>query len=395
MNGFEEMKSEVANERPLDGILVLDFTSIVAGPYCTRLLSDLGAKVIKVESADGDNYRVRPPMRGKYSNMFGHLNAGKDCIVLDLKSQAGIEAALELASKVDVVVENWRPGVAKRLGLGYESISKINEGVVFCSISGFGQEGPSAHRSAYAPIVHAASGFDMALIEGKSPSEAPAVTSIFIADMLAGISAFGAIQTALFRRERTGNGQFIDVALMDCIMSIMVHECQTVQASSGIRERVFRPLRTRDGFIVVAPNTQKNFKQMTVATNQPELLEDLRFSTSKARGSNWSSLMDIVEVWTKSRLTSECEEILLTAGVPCSRYKSIAEAMEDPQVKARGVLTTVKDGSGEFKVFNPPFHMRGLNTVVRSHVSELGEDTSQVLTDLLGYSAERVAKAKG
>jgi len=389
------MKCEGGNERPLDGVVVLDFTSIVAGPYCTRLLADLGAKVIKIESADGDNYRVRQPMRGKHSSMFGHLNAGKDCIVLDLKSQAGAEAALNLAIKADVVVENWRPGVAKRLGLGYEAIAQRNERVIFCSISGFGQEGPSAHRSAYAPIVHAASGFDMALIEGKSSAEAPAVTSIFIADMLAGVSAFGAIQTALFRRERTGKGQFIDVALMDCIMSILAHECQTVQASSGVRERIFRPLRTKDGFIVVAPNTQKNFKQMTVATNQPELLNDLRFSTSKARGANWSTLNDIVEVWTESRLTSECEEILLNAGVPCSRYKNIAEAMEDPQVKARGVLATVKDEAGEYKVFNPPFHMRGLNTTVRSRVSGLGEDTLQVLTDFLGYSAERIAMAKG
>lgn len=389
-----ESTNDSEGERPLAGIRVLDFTAIISGPYCTRILADMGAEVIKVEPLEGDHIRIRHPMRGAHSNVFGHLNAGKKSVQLDLKCKAGRDAALGLARRADVFVENWRPGVADRLGLGFAEISKHNSRIVYCSLSGFGQRGPSAHRPAYAPIVHAASGFDVAL-GATEKGAAPASTSIFIADVFGGMSAVAAIQTSLFRRERTGKGQYIDLSLVDCMFNVLVHECQQAQTPASKRTRYYRPLRASDGYIVVAPTTQKNFQHLAFALNQMQLLSDPRFGESRAREANWSLLMEIVEQWASTRTADDCERILLAAGVPCARYKDISEAMSDPQTQARGSLAQVRDGAGVYWVFNPPFQMPGLATTVGSRVPELGEDTDEVLGGLLGYTRAQVSECSG
>jgi CoA:oxalate CoA-transferase len=190
------MTGIVNSQGPLDGIRVLDFTNMLSGPYCTRLLADMGAEVIKVEPREGDHNRNRRPVRDGHSSFFGHLNCGKKSVLLNLKSEAGRKAAIGLAKAVDVVVENWRPGVAERLGVGYEALRKLNPGLVYCSISGFGQNGPMAQRPAYAPVVHAASGFDLAQVEYQGGNK-PANTATFIGDVFGGMSAYAGIQTAL------------------------------------------------------------------------------------------------------------------------------------------------------------------------------------------------------
>ncbi|HET7160279.1 MAG TPA: CoA transferase, partial [Burkholderiales bacterium] len=171
-----------ATHGPLDGLRVLDFTNMLSGPYCTRLLADLGAEVIKVEPPAGDHNRTRRPVRNGYSSFFGHLNCGKKSVVLDLKSAPGRDAAIALANKSDIIVENWRPGVADRLGVGYQAVTKSNPKVIYCAISGFGQTGPTSQRPAYAPIVHAASGFDLAQVQYQGGGR-PANTATFIADV--------------------------------------------------------------------------------------------------------------------------------------------------------------------------------------------------------------------
>ncbi|MGZ5234611.1 MAG: CaiB/BaiF CoA transferase family protein, partial [Burkholderiales bacterium] len=215
------MKAAVS-KGPLDGLRVLDFTNMLSGPYCTRLLADLGAEVIKIEPPVGDHNRNRRPVRNGYSSFFGHLNCGKKSVVLDLKSRAGRDAAISLAQKTDIIVENWRPGVADRLGVGYKAVAQSNPKVIFCSISGFGQTGPTSQRPAYAPIVHAASGFDLAQVQYQGGGR-PANTATFIADVFGGMSAFGAVQTALYNLKQTGRGQFIDVALMDAMLNLLVY----------------------------------------------------------------------------------------------------------------------------------------------------------------------------
>jgi len=386
--------SAAAAEGLLEGIRVLDFTNMLSGPYSTRLLADLGAEVIKVEPPEGDHNRTRRPVRNGHSSFFGHLNCGKKCIVLDLKHAAGREAAVALASRSDVVVENWRPGVADRLGVGYQALSALKPDLIYCAVSGFGQTGPSALRPAYAPIVHAASGFDLAQVEYQGGGR-PANTATFIADVFGGMSAFGAIQSALFRRARTGKGQFIDVALLDCMLNLLVYECQEVQAPSNEKVRVYQPLRTRDGYVVTAPTSQKNFEQLARAVGHAEWIADSRFARTREREAHWGELMDLIETWTCERNGTECESVLLGAGVPCTRYRTLAETMRDPQTVARGAFAAVRDPAGEYLVPNAPFQFPGLDTRARARVAGLGEDNVEVLGRVLGYTPAQAAACAG
>jgi CoA:oxalate CoA-transferase len=370
--------------RPLAGIRVVDFTSVIAGPYCTRLLADCGAEVLKIEDAEGDILRARAPMRDGHSAYFGHLNAGKKSIVLDLKSREGHAAARDLAVASDIVVENFRPGVMKRLGLDYVTLAALKPDLVYCSISGFGQSGPRATQPAYAPVVHAASGFDLTQFTYQDGEGKPAKTGIFVADVLAAIYAFGAIQTAMIGRLRHGTGQFIDVALMDSMINLLVFECQEAQFPEKARRPLYVPMQARDGFVIVAPVNQRNFEQLADAVGHPEWKNDPRFATGAARTVHWDALMAAVEAWTSTRTARACEDLLMAAGVPCSRYLSVADAMADPQLAARGSLATVTDGAGPFLVPNPPFQFADRSVGVGSTVPPLGADTSSTIKKILG-----------
>lgn len=387
MNGVEK-------RGPLDNIRVLDFTNMLSGPYCTRLLADLGAEVIKIEPPVGDHNRSRRPVRDGYSSFFGHLNCGKKSVVLDMKTSEGRDAAIGLTKKCDVIVENWRPGVADRLGVGYKDVSTFNPKIIYCSVSGFGQVGPISKRPAYAPIVHAASGFDLAQVEYQGGGR-PANTATFIADVFGGMSAFGAVQAALYNLNVTGKGQFIDVALMDCMLNLLVYEVQEAQAPSNEKIRVYQPLKCSDGYIVAAPTSQKNFEQLAITVGHPEWIQDPRFSKTRIRESNWSELMQLIECWSIQHTGSECEEILLAGGVPCTRYRTVSEAINDEQMQARGGMSRVRDRVGEYLVPNAPFQMPGLNTFARPHVPELGENTVDVLVNLLGYSEKQAKSCSG
>ena len=242
-------------KQPLSGIRVVDFSSMIAGPYCSRLLADCGAEVIKVEDLAGDHMRNGRPLRDGHSAYFGHLNCGKKSIAINLKSDAGREIAQGLVRESDIVLENFRPGVMKRLGLDYATLSSLKPDLVFCAVSGFGQSGPRAHQPAYAPVVHAASGFDLTQFHYQDGQDRPAKTGIFVADVLAAVYAFGAIQTALIGKLRNGNGQFIDVTLMESMINLLVFECQEAQFPSKERRHLYVPLNARDGFVIVAPVT--------------------------------------------------------------------------------------------------------------------------------------------
>ena len=386
--------TEQGSLRPLDGIRVLDFTNMLSGPYCTRLLADLGAEVIKIEPPEGDHNRTRRPVRQGHSSFFGHLNCGKKCVVLDLKASEGRQAAIDLARHCDVLVENWRPGVADRLGVGYRALSALNPKLVFCAISGFGQHGPKALRPAYAPIVHAASGYDLAQVEYQGGGR-PANTATFIADVFGGMSAFAAVQTALLNRTRTGEGQYIDVALIDGMLNLMVFECQEAQAPSDETMRVYQPLESRDGYVVTAPTSQRNFEQLARAVGHPEWIADPRFARTRDREAHWGELMDLIETWTVERSGQECEDTLLAAGVPCTRYRTVAEAMRDSQTVERGAFSPVRDPAGEYLVPNAPFQFPGIDIRAQPRVAALGEDNVEVLWQLLGYSREQALACGG
>lgn len=380
-----------ARPGPLQGIRVLDFTAMLAGPHCARLMADLGAEVIKIEGLEGDLIRARPPLRDGNSTYFGALNCGKKSLAIDLKSTAAKAIIHDLAKLSDVVVENFRPGVMARLGFDYAALAKHNPKLVYCSISGYGQSGPGATRAAYAPIVHAASGYDSANLNYQAQQDTPASTGIFIADILSGAYAFGAIQAALVHRERTGQGQAIDVSLMDSMLNLMVFECQEAQFPSEQKRPVYAPMKTMDGHVIIAPISQKNFEQMADAMQRPDLKADMRFSTGPARVKHWTELMAVIDQWTGQRSGSEIESIMDANSVPCSRFLNVADAMKDPQLAERGSFAEIRDNAGKFLVPNAPFQF-STPTAAGPAVPGLGADSMTVLTGLLGLSGETIEK---
>ena len=254
----------------LQGIRVLDFSAMIAGPYCTRLMADLGADVIKVEPPEGDYMRSRAPLREGRSVYFGVVNAGKRSMAVDLKKPAGAALVKDLAAASDVVVENFRPGVMQRLGFDYAALSAANPRLVYCSISGYGQEGAHARLPAYAPIVQAASGFDVTAMSHQR-AERPPNSAIFIADYLTGVHAFGASCAALVRRERSGKGEYIDCALMDSMLGMLAYEVAEAQEPVSRPRPLYQATRAKDGFLMVAPISQGNFEDMARAMGREDL----------------------------------------------------------------------------------------------------------------------------
>jgi crotonobetainyl-CoA:carnitine CoA-transferase CaiB-like acyl-CoA transferase len=378
------------NTSPLDGIRVLDFSIMLAGPYCARLLADVGADVIKIEPPEGDDMRLRTPVRDGHSAYFGQLNAGKRSLALDLKSVDAIELVHRLVAETDILVENFRPGVMDRLGLGYEALRAINPRLIYCSISGYGQTGPEAERAAYAMIVHAESGFDRSLMRYAGDRDRPATGAIFVADVLGGIFGFSAIQTALVQRGRTGQGQRIDVALMDCMLNLLVYEMQEAQFPVRASRPTYGPVRTLDGDILIAPVTVRNFAALCEVTGQAELGTDPRFNTVPARGANWTAMMQVIEQWTQRHTVRECIAALEKAGVPCAEYRDPGAALTDPHLLQRGAFATIADNAGEFTGVNAPWKMSGADTAMKREIPGVGAHRDEVLSQTLGLSAEAI-----
>jgi CoA:oxalate CoA-transferase len=377
---------------PLEGVRVLDFSIMLAGPYCARLLADVGADVIKIEPPEGDDMRLRTPLREGQSAYFGQLNAGKRSLALDLKSAEAIKLVHRLVEEADILVENFRPGVMDRLGLGYKALSEINPRLIYCSISGYGQSGPAAERAAYAMIVHAESGFDRTLMRYAGERDRPAAGAVFVADVLGGIFGYSAIQTALVQRARTGQGQRIDVALMDCMLNLLVYELQEAQFPIRSPRPTYGPVRVKDGDILIAPITPRNFAALCEVTGQRELVEDPRFATVPARGANWSAMMQIIEKWTERHTVSECISALDRAGVPCAEYRDPGAALTDPHLLQRGVFAKLADGAGEFVGVNAPWKMSGASTAMRPDVPAVAAHRDDILSRVLGLSSDSIAQ---
>jgi CoA:oxalate CoA-transferase len=376
---------------PLDGIRVLDFSIMLAGPYCARLLADVGADVIKIEPPEGDDMRWRTPVREGHSAYFGQLNAGKRSLALDLKSAEAIKLVHRLVAETDILVENFRPGVMDRLGLGYDALREINPRLIYCSISGYGQAGPDAERAAYAMIVHAESGFDRSLMRYAGDRDRPATGAIFVADVLGGIFGYSAIQTALVQRGRTGQGQRIDVALMDCMLNLLVYELQEAQFPIHASRPTYGPVRTLDGDILIAPVTVRNFAALCQVTGQAELGSDPRFATVPARGANWTAMMQVIEQWTRRHTVRECMAALEKAGVPCAEYRDPGAALTDPHLLQRGAFAAIADAAGEFVGVNAPWKMSGAHTAMKREIPGVGAHRNEVLAQTLGMSAEAIA----
>jgi CoA:oxalate CoA-transferase len=378
------------NPRPLHGLRVLDFSTTIAGPHCSRLLADMGADVVKVESPEGDLMRSRPVQRDGAGTMFGQLNAGKRSIVLDLKRPESIAAIKKLVAKVDVVLENYRPGVMKRLGIDYPELAKVNPRLVYCAISGYGQTGPAAGRPAYAPVIHASTGYDMAHLFYQQGRERPDNCGIFVADYASGSYAMGAILAALYQRNATGQGQMVDVSMFETLVGMLLGEVNRAQFDFEMPSRpMYGPIEAKDGYVMLATASERTFQDMATAAGRRDWLADPRFEKYADRRMNWAPFVDEFEQWSRKLTVKECVAALEKHGVPCSPYLTVTEALQDPQVEHRGSLCTIEDSAGAYKSPAPPFRFSGSALQSGPKVANLGEHTKSVL-DEAGLSAAEV-----
>jgi CoA:oxalate CoA-transferase len=377
------------------GLRVLDFSTTIAGPHCARMLADMGAEVVKVESAEGETMRTRPPVRNRSSSVFGGLNAGKKSLVLDLKSPEAIGIIRRLLENTDILVENFRPGVMRRLKLDYGSLRELNPRLIYCSISGYGQTGPSAELPAYAPVIHAASGYDMAHLSYQPGRARPDYCGIYHADVLAGVYAFGAIAAALYQRHATQQGQHIDVSMLEAMLSLTLNEVQWSQFSVTSPSRpMFGPVETADGYVMVAIASEKTFQNLARVSGHPHWIDDPRFARYANRRDNWKDLMEGVETWSRTLSTPACLAALNDSGVPSSAYRTVAEALSDPQLAHRGAMAAVEDDGGAFKVMNLPFRMSEARVAAGKRAATLGEHTVAVLRQS-GLSEAEIAAFTG
>ena len=372
--------------RVLDGVRVLDFTSVIAGPYCTRLMTDMGAEVLKVEPPGGEFARHVPPMRQGVSAVYSQLNCGKKSLSLDLKHAAAVDIVKQLVCTYDVVVENFSPGVMGRLGLDYSTLSQSNPALIMCSISGYGQTGPGAQRPAYAPVVQAESGFEQVYLQYQPRLERPLNMGPPVADTTASLQALGAINAALFYRQRTGQGQHIDIAMFDALINTFPKEFQQHDWPST-PDRLYGPFDTRDGFILVLPLNQKHFESLAACMQRQDLLDDPRFAATTERLANYQAFTDILADWLRPRTSSEALALLEAAHIPCARYRTVGEAADDPQLACRGMITETRDAAGTLRVPNSPFLFSHTHAAARPWVAAVGQHNREILGSALGFSA--------
>lgn len=379
----------MSSRKPLQGYKVIDFSAVFAGPICARMLRDCGADVVKIESPGAGDWT-----RGVdgLTRVYAHFNAGKRSIAIDLKKSGGQQLARRLIDDADIVIENFRPGIMAKFGLDYASLKQDRPGLVYCSISGFGQSGPQVKRAAYAPIVHAASGFDSVHTRAQAGIDPrPPNWEIMIADILTGSYAFGAIQAALLGRERFGVGEYIDVSMMESMMSLIPAHIQAAQMAEPLPIGRFCPVRTRDGFVMICIVSDKTMENLCAAIKRPDLLQNPLFIRGP-RTANLKLLVAEIERWSTTLDSAACEQALNQAEVPCAAYLQPEDLFDHPQVLARNTFTTLLDDQlGEFLIQNVPFAFANTDTAAAAWVAKLGEHTDSVLQERLGLTADEIA----
>jgi crotonobetainyl-CoA:carnitine CoA-transferase CaiB-like acyl-CoA transferase len=375
---------------PLENFKVLDLTRFLAGPYCTMVLAELGANVVKVERfPGGDDSRRLDPMVNGESYAFAMPNRSKRSLALDLKSDAGRELFLRLAGDADLVIENFRPGVVKRLGIDYAAVRAIREDVLYCSISGFGQSGPYRDRPGFDIIAQGLVGF---MRMTGQPGGPPNKVGIAINDIAAGVTAVYSILAAEMVRRRTGDGQYIDISLVEAGLAWTVWESGAyfgageVPEPTGTRHRRSAPYqayRTADGYVTVGASTQRLWERLiTDVLERPQWADDDRFRTMPARLAHVDDLEREIEAVTTTRTTGEWVRRLDAVGVPGGPVLTYEEALADPHLRAREAVVEVEHPIvGTMRTIAPPMRFSEMDVSVRAPAPWLGQHTTEILAE--------------
>lgn len=381
---------------PLAGVRVLDLSALIAGPSCGKYLADHGADVVKLErfpSGDISRRSFGDVAQGR-GPMYLQHNAGKRSICLDLKSPLGRKAVLDMLPRLDIVIEAFTPGVMERLGLGYADLCTVNPSIILCSVSGFGQTGPNAGRPGYAHIGHAMTGWLALQFLHRDPPEAPRGPGIAIGDTTAGLTAFGAVCAALYKRERTGEGDHIDIALFDSLFGSNDFGLQAALLSPKV-DIWYHPVhKTRDGYVTanVGPDFRA-WKSVCQAMQRPDLLKDERFSTEASVEANKEAAAAIVGEWLATLTSEEAERRLGEVHVACGIVRDIHQAVRQPQVEARGLVVEVEDPVlGRVGMINSAFRYAKASSGVRGPAPRLGAHNARILAELAGYGEAEIAR---
>lgn len=383
---------------PLEGVRVLDISQIMAGPYCTMVLGDLGADVTKIEKINGgdDSRQMGPYVNGE-STCFFQINRNKKSIALNLKDEEGRELFYELAKKADIIVENYRPGVTQSLKIDYDTIKDINPGIIYCSISGYGQYGPYSHKGGFDLVAQGMTGI---MSMTGEPGGRPLKTGVAVYDIGAGITAVYSILAAYIHKQKTGEGQHVDVSIAEVGLPWFTWEAAayfangTIPEATGWRHRVSAPyqaLKTKDGYIMLGCANQRTWERFcNDVIEKPEWIDDERFKTNSDRNANVEVLEALIEevfsAETSSYWVDKCEQ----AGVPAGPINNFAQAMKDPHYLARDMVQELEHPViGKMKTIGIPAKLSRTPGKIRSAAPTFGQHTDDVLTSI-GVTEERL-----
>ncbi len=382
----------------LDGLFVLDFTHALSGPFCTGTLADLGCRVIKIEAPGaGDGFRRLGPFVNGSSAYFSGVNRGKESLTVNLKHPDGIRIIEALVQKADIVVENFRPGVMKSFGLAYEHLSSINPGIVYLSISGFGQEGPYSHLGAFDIVVQAMSGImSVTGVEDGGPTR----VGVSVGDLIPALYGVASILAGLHQKERTGRGCYIDLGMLDCLVAVAENAIARYWATGdvpgpiGNRHPVITPFSTytaSDGYIVIAVGGDAQWRDMCQTVGRPDLAYHPDYETNELRTQNVKQLTALLDEIFYEKTVAEWLEALQEAEVPCAKVNTIKDVFYDPHIRYRNMIVGVQHPiMGTQEVPGTPIKAKGFDDSISRPSPELGEHTNRVLKELLAIPEEEI-----
>jgi len=385
--------------QPLDGVVVLDFSRVLSGPYCTMQLADLGARVIKIEQPGrGDDTRAwGPPFVQGESAYFLSINRNKESLALDLKHEAAPGIIGALLARADVVVENFRPGTIARLGFDFATVSATHPRIVYCAISGFGQTGPRRAEPGYDAMMQAEGG--LMSITG-APDGPPFRLGVAIADMATALFATAGILAALHARERTGRGQYVDIAMLDSVAALLTYQAGIAFATGGTPVRMgnrhpsiapYDTFTASDGEFVLSVGNDEQFKRLAQVLEHPELATDSRFSTNASRVTHYDALRPALQASFGSWMRDALLRALAAAGVPSGAVRSVPEALADPQLAARDMIQDLPHATlGDVRVLGTPLKMSDTPALVNRAPPTLGQQTRAILGTDVGLTEDEI-----